>query len=128
MLIELSKATDIIRAEMRRVHHLYGASYTYVVLMRLLADIEELGIEPNRNESNQGESDLSDYSDPRYYELKRRRAELFNRLGATIEDKSSRGKLILYIFELWKYIADVHGEEFSIEVDKDVLDGEDEDE
>lgn len=125
MLIELSKATDIIRTEMKRVHNLYGASYTYVVLMRLLEDISELGIEPNQGKSNQGESDLSD---PRYYELKRRRAELFNRLGSTIGDKESRGKLILYIFELWKYIADVHGEEFSIEVDKDVLDGEDEDE
>lgn len=125
MLINLSKATDIIRTEMKRVHRLNGASYTYVVLMRLLADIEELGIEPNRNESNQGESDLSD---PRYYELKRRRAELFNRLGVTISDKTNRGKMILYIFELWKYISDVHGEEFCIEVDKDVLDGEDEDE
>lgn len=123
MLIELSKATDIIRTEMKRVHRLYGASYTYVVLMRLLADIEELGIEPNQAESRRIESDLSD---PRYYELKRRRAELFNRLGATIGDKSNRGKLILYIFELWKYIADVHGEEFSIELEKDVLDGEEE--
>jgi hypothetical protein len=117
MLIELSKATDLIRAEMKRVHRLYGYSYTYVVLMKLLEGIEEIEGKPDRLES--------DEDDTLYYDLMTRRKELFERLGSTISDKENRGKLILYIFELWKYIADVHGEEFSIEVDRDVLDGED---
>lgn len=117
MLIEQTKATDLIRTEMKRVHRLYGCSYTYVVLMALLDRIEKIEGEPDRLES--------DEDDPLYYDLLIRRKELFERLGSTISDKTNRGKLILYIFELWKYIADVHGEEFCIEVDKDVLDGED---
>lgn len=117
MLIELSKATDLIRAEMKRIHSMYGANYTFVVLMKLLDRIEKIEGEPDRLES--------DEDDPLYYDLLKRRKKLFERLGATIGDKENRGKLILYIFELWKYIADVHGEEFCIEVDKGVLDGED---
>ena len=52
-------------------------------------------------------------------EMMKRRKELFNRLGDVLNDKENRGKLILYVIELWKYIADVHGEEISIEVDND---------
>lgn len=115
MLIEQAKVTDLIRTEMKRVHRLYGYSYTYVVLMKLLEDIGEIEGKPDRLASEE--------DDTLCYDLMTRRKELFERLGSTISDKENRGKLILYIFELWKYIADVHGEEFCIEVDKDVLDG-----
>lgn len=54
--------------------------------------------------------------------MKDRRKELFSRLGDVLNDKENRGKLILYVMELWKYIADVHGEEISVEVNMDVFD------
>ena len=50
-------------------------------------------------------------------EMKERRKELFSRLGDVLNDKENRGKLILYVLELWKYIADIHGEEISVVVD-----------
>lgn len=54
--------------------------------------------------------------------MKDRRKELFSRLGDVLSGKEDRGKLILYVMELWKYIADVHGEEISVEVNMDVFD------
>ena len=49
-------------------------------------------------------------------ELKERRKELFSRLAEVLESDNNAVKL-LYIMELWKYIADVHGEDISIEVE-----------
>lgn len=116
MLIELSKATDIIRAEMKRVHHLYGASYTYVVLMKLLDLIEKIEGEPEEAAHTVQDSEMLE-----------RRKTLFSKLGYVI-DSDNKGIMILHIMSLWKYIADVHGEEICLEVPKYVLDGEDEDE
>ena len=49
-------------------------------------------------------------------ELKEHRKELFSRL-AEVLDSDNRGDRTLYIIDLWRYIADVHGEQFSIEVE-----------
>ena len=48
--------------------------------------------------------------------LLERRKKLFSRLAKVLESEKNADRT-LYILELWKYIADVHREEFSIEVE-----------
>lgn len=55
-------------------------------------------------------------------EMQERRKELFSRLGDVLNDKENRGMLILYVLELWKYIADEHDEDISIELGMAVFD------
>ena len=49
-------------------------------------------------------------------ELLERRRKLFSRLAEVLESDNKADRM-LYIFDLWKYIADVHGEDISIEVE-----------
>ena len=52
--------------------------------------------------------------------LKERRQKLFDQLEKVINDlhKNSDIDTMLYILDLWRYIADVHKEGFSVVVDK----------